>query len=74
MNQAGCPQRRVSRLAPLAPRPAGDAARTSTAAIGAALTWRRILVDLVEEYARHAGHADLLRESVDGLVGEDPPD
>lgn len=34
---------------------------------------RRILVDLVEEYARHAGHADLIRESVDGLVGEDPP-
>ncbi len=34
---------------------------------------RRILVDLVEEYSRHVGHADLLRESVDGLVGEDPP-
>jgi hypothetical protein len=34
---------------------------------------RRILVDLVEEYARHVGHADLIRESVDGLVGEDPP-
>jgi uncharacterized damage-inducible protein DinB len=34
---------------------------------------RRILFDLVEEYARHIGHADLLRESVDGLTGEDPP-
>ncbi|MFB6825388.1 DinB family protein [Streptomyces virginiae] len=34
---------------------------------------RRILLDLVEEYARHAGHADLIRESVDGLTGEDPP-
>lgn len=34
---------------------------------------RRILADLVEEYARHTGHADLIRESVDGLVGEDPP-
>lgn len=34
---------------------------------------RRLLVDLVEEYARHVGHADLLREAVDGLVGEDPP-
>lgn len=34
---------------------------------------RRILLDLVEEYARHAGHADLIRESVDGLAGEDPP-
>jgi hypothetical protein len=35
---------------------------------------RRLLSDLVEEYARHTGHADLLRESVDGRVGEDPPD
>lgn len=35
---------------------------------------RRILLDLVEEYARHLGHADLLREAVDGLVGEDPED
>jgi len=34
---------------------------------------RRVLADLVEEYARHTGHADVLRESVDGLVGEDPP-
>ncbi|MCX4554360.1 DinB family protein [Streptomyces sp. NBC_01387] len=34
---------------------------------------RRILLDLVEEYARHVGHADLIRESVDGLAGEDPP-
>ena len=34
---------------------------------------RRILVDMIEEYARHAGHADLIRESVDGLTGEGPP-
>lgn len=34
---------------------------------------RRTLVDLIEEYARHTGHADLLRESIDGLVGEDAP-
>ena len=34
---------------------------------------RRILIDLIEEYARHVGHADLIRESVDGQVGEDPP-
>jgi hypothetical protein len=26
-----------------------------------------------DEYARHVGHADLLREAIDGLVGEDPP-
>ena len=34
---------------------------------------RRVLFDVVEEYGRHTGHADLLRESVDGRVGEDPP-
>lgn len=33
---------------------------------------RRLLLDLLEEYARHTGHADLLREAVDGRVGEDP--
>jgi uncharacterized damage-inducible protein DinB len=31
---------------------------------------RWILVHLIEEYARHNGHADLLRESVDGRTGE----
>ncbi|HEV3268958.1 MAG TPA: DUF664 domain-containing protein [Acidimicrobiales bacterium] len=34
---------------------------------------RRTVVDLIEEYARHTGHADLIRESIDGLVGEDAP-
>ncbi|WP_327085042.1 DinB family protein [Nonomuraea sp. NBC_01738] len=34
---------------------------------------RRVVFDLVEEYGRHTGHADLLREAVDGLTGEDPP-
>ena len=31
---------------------------------------RWILVHMIEEYARHNGHADLLREDVDGEVGE----
>jgi hypothetical protein len=34
---------------------------------------RRLVCDLIEEYGRHTGHADLLRETVDGRVGEDPP-
>ncbi|SDD58513.1 DUF664 domain-containing protein [Glycomyces harbinensis] len=37
------------------------------------LNLRRLVFDLVEEYGRHTGHADLLREAVDGRVGEDPP-
>ena len=31
---------------------------------------RWILLHMIEEYARHNGHADLLRESVDGVIGE----
>jgi hypothetical protein len=31
---------------------------------------RDIIVHLVEEYARHVGHADLLRERIDGRTGE----
>jgi hypothetical protein len=34
---------------------------------------RYVLLNMVEEYARHNGHADLIRESIDGLVGHDPP-
>ena len=37
---------------------------------GRAPSLRWILFHLVEEYARHNGHADLLRESVDGRTGE----
>ena len=33
-----------------------------------------MIMDVIEEYARHLGHADLIRESVDGLIGEDPSD
>lgn len=34
---------------------------------------RRIICDLIEEYGRHTGHSDLIREAIDGRVGEDPP-
>ncbi len=34
---------------------------------------RRLVCDLIEEYGRHTGHADLLREAVDGRTGEEPP-
>ena len=37
---------------------------------GVAPSLRWILLHLIREYARHIGHADLLRESVDGLTGE----
>jgi len=31
---------------------------------------RWIMIHMIEEYARHNGHADLLREQIDGAVGE----
>jgi uncharacterized damage-inducible protein DinB len=31
---------------------------------------RDVLVHVIEEYARHAGHADLLREAIDGRTGQ----
>jgi uncharacterized damage-inducible protein DinB len=37
---------------------------------GRAPSLRWILCHMIEEYARHNGHADLLRESVDGRTGE----
>lgn len=37
---------------------------------GQAPSLRWILVHMIEEYARHNGHGDLIRESVDGLTGE----
>ncbi|WP_344531148.1 DinB family protein [Streptomyces albiaxialis] len=37
---------------------------------GATISLRFVLTHMIEEYARHNGHADLLRESLDGTVGE----
>jgi len=34
------------------------------------ISLRELLVHMVEEYARHNGHADLLRERIDGRVGQ----
>jgi uncharacterized damage-inducible protein DinB len=36
----------------------------------AAVSLRWILTHMIEEYARHNGHADLIRESLDGQTGE----
>lgn len=37
------------------------------------MSLRRLLADIIEEYARHTGHADRLRERVDGATGEGAP-
>jgi uncharacterized damage-inducible protein DinB len=40
---------------------------------GGTPTVRTMLLDMIEEYARHTGHADILREAVDGRDGEGAP-
>jgi uncharacterized damage-inducible protein DinB len=37
---------------------------------GTRVALRDVLVHMIEEYARHCGHADLLRERIDGRVGQ----
>jgi hypothetical protein len=37
---------------------------------GAPVSLRELLVHMIEEYARHNGHADLLRERIDGRLGQ----
>lgn len=47
-----------------------DLAATGTAKDGSPIPLRDILVHMIEEYARHCGHADLIRERIDGRVGQ----
>jgi hypothetical protein len=37
---------------------------------GGAMSLREVLAGMIEEYARHMGHADLLRERIDGRLGQ----
>ena len=37
---------------------------------GGAMTLREVLIGVIEEYARHMGHVDLLRERIDGRIGQ----
>lgn len=43
--------------------------QTGTLQNGEPISLRRILVDMIAEYARHNGHVDLLRERIDGATG-----
>jgi uncharacterized damage-inducible protein DinB len=47
-----------------------DQLSVRTSRTGEKFSLRWILVHLIEEYARHNGHADLIRESIDGVTGE----
>ncbi len=43
---------------------------TGTAWFGDAVSLRWVLIHMVEETARHAGHVDILRELIDGMTGD----
>jgi uncharacterized damage-inducible protein DinB len=47
-----------------------DATSVSTRIGGKPFTLRWVIMHLIEETGRHAGQADLLREAIDGTVGE----
>ena len=47
-----------------------DLGRVATDRHGNKVSVREVLVHMVEEYARHCGHADFLRERIDGRVGQ----
>lgn len=51
----------------LTPEDAGRITEGPVAGAEVGLRW--VLIHLVEEYARHNGHADLLRERIDGMTG-----
>ncbi|MFN8159106.1 MAG: DUF664 domain-containing protein [Candidatus Nanopelagicales bacterium] len=53
-------------------RPEGLSALAAGHDDGERVSLRWILCHLIEEYARHNGHADLIRESIDGETGVGP--
>ena len=72
-----CPPRRCSRATPTSaasptpPRPASRSRRRSARiGRGTELDLRWLYLHMIEEYARHNGHADLLRERIDGVTGD----
>ncbi|HEX6167138.1 MAG TPA: DinB family protein [Acidimicrobiales bacterium] len=47
---------------------------TGTAWFGDTVSMRWVLLHMVEETARHAGHVDIVRELIDGMTGDHPED
>jgi hypothetical protein len=49
---------------------AGDDPLNQHGSGGGLMSLREVLVGMIHEYARHMGHADLLRERIDGRIGQ----
>ncbi|MBA3719370.1 MAG: DinB family protein [Nocardioidaceae bacterium] len=47
-----------------------DVEETGTSWAGETVSMRWVLIHMVEETARHAGHVDILRELIDGMIGD----
>jgi uncharacterized damage-inducible protein DinB len=56
----------------VAAEPSFDAVAKKKTQRGNSMSLRWIMVHMIEEYARHNGHADLIRERIDGTVGDWP--
>jgi len=54
----------------IAAAPSFDALAPKKTRRGNVMSLRWIMVHMIEEYARHNGHADLIRERIDGAVGD----
>ena len=52
------------------PPPRSTSTTPATGGTEDPLTLRWILLHMIEETARHNGHADFLREAIDGVTGE----
>lgn len=51
-----------------------DVSELGRAWFGDTVSMRWVLIHMIEETARHAGHMDILRELIDGAIGDHPPD
>lgn len=51
-----------------------DVGEFGRAWFGDTVSMRWVLIHMIEETARHAGHMDILRELIDGVIGDHPPD
>ncbi len=51
-----------------------DVGELGRAWFGDTVSMRWVLIHMIEETARHAGHMDILRELIDGAIGDHPPD
>ena len=70
-DEACAASRPVSRRRPWPPTPGSTTPSVKESRRDeSAFSLRWILVHMIEEYARHNGHADLIREAIDGQTGE----